>query len=687
MKIRDYILTLILVGVFAHSHGQESTGLAMLAKSDQSSIHIRWAPTDPLLWQLGNQFGYILERTTLVRNGKVLPSDQRETKKLTPRSLKPLQLQDWELLVDENDYAAIAAQAIYGDDFQFSFDDSDVLESINKVKELESRFSFALYAADISLEVAKNSGLYFHDEEINPDEKYLYRVFIGSNVLVEGVNLDTASYFIGMDDYYPLPTIDQFDVEFRDRAVTFVWNYADYKSFYTSYIIEKSVDGVNFEPISKERIVPTISERKVESRVAYYTDSLSNNSESFSYRLRGVSPFAEIGPPSEVVAGSGVPNFEFTPNITVVDTIDNEIVNLEWEFPTKGREMLRGFKVLRSDNEGAGYSDISGSLNPGITSFTDSKPRYSNYYIIEATSIDGQVTRSIPRFSQLEDNIPPVQPVGLQGSIDTTGLVTLSWTPNPDSDLIGYRVFKKNFRHEELLQITTEVLEFNGYTDTIKLNTLTESIYYAIQAIDLRYNESIFSQIIKLEKPDLIPPVPPTISSIKEVDGSSLITWIVSSSDDVIGYLIYRTEDGVDWELVGSVESKELSLFKDELVVSNTRYDYLLVAMDDSGLESEPSETVSIKISSKNDSPSVIAKAQQGGILLRWNGNREDIRKVKIYKSMGDQALSLFRSLEGNSIQLLDDQLIIGNKYKYQVQFEYVDGTSSKFSAKLSVDY
>ena len=43
----------------------------VLGKSKTNSIWLRWAPANHTLWQLGNKYGYTIERFTLKPDGEV----------------------------------------------------------------------------------------------------------------------------------------------------------------------------------------------------------------------------------------------------------------------------------------------------------------------------------------------------------------------------------------------------------------------------------------------------------------------------------------------------------------------------------------------------------------------------------------------------------------------------------------
>ncbi|MCF6365216.1 MAG: hypothetical protein L3J35_03345 [Bacteroidales bacterium] len=58
----------------------------VLAKVSDTEIVLRWAPDNPIAWHYANQYGYTIERHTLIRDGKqVIPAD----KKIITKNIKP----------------------------------------------------------------------------------------------------------------------------------------------------------------------------------------------------------------------------------------------------------------------------------------------------------------------------------------------------------------------------------------------------------------------------------------------------------------------------------------------------------------------------------------------------------------------------------------------------------------------
>lgn len=58
-----------------------------------------------------------------------------------------------------------------------------------------------------------------------------------------------------------------------------------------------------------------------------------------------------------------------------------------------------------------------------------------------------------PLLGQLKDDTPPTAPTGLIGVSDPAGVVTLHWSPSPESDVMGYRVFTANSENGDYAQV------------------------------------------------------------------------------------------------------------------------------------------------------------------------------------------------------------------------------------------
>ncbi|HET9052752.1 MAG TPA: hypothetical protein VFM90_01165, partial [Cyclobacteriaceae bacterium] len=402
--------------------------------------------------------------------------------------------------------------------------------------------SFALFAADVSLEVAQASGLYLRDTDVKKGERYLYRVY--SMVPQTTIKSDTGFVYLNIDEYAPLPEINDVKAKFGDHHALISWNTRYSESIYSAYWIDRSEDGKNFKHTTEVPFVNVHAENVTDPGVSYKIDSLAENNRTYYYRIVGITPFGENSPPSAIVKGEGIEPLAATPAIRRVSPVNVKEALIEWEFPKEGEKSVTGFEVQRSAMHDQGFKAVSPLLPIASRSYKDNEPQGTNYYRIRALGKDRQESFSFPVLHQLEDSIPPSAPTGLVGLIDTTGRVTLRWNSNTEKDLAGYRVFRSNFKNSEYSQITHAPVDTAGYREQISLDNLTKDIYYKIQAFDTRFNPSAYSIPVKLIKPDILPPVPPVITSWKASEGNVKIQWSQSASRDVAKYILKNRQTG-----------------------------------------------------------------------------------------------------------------------------------------------
>src|SRR5687768_15886777 len=141
-KIIAALLVLACTPALAQIH--DSTiieRIAVTARPSTDSITLRWAPLNLKVWQSGNVHGYRIERFAMTRNGRIIPPQ----KVILHHSIKLLPDGQWERLVHNNKYAAIAAQALFGERFEIDLRQGDIFAIVNKVRANEQRFAFALF--------------------------------------------------------------------------------------------------------------------------------------------------------------------------------------------------------------------------------------------------------------------------------------------------------------------------------------------------------------------------------------------------------------------------------------------------------------------------------------------------------------------------------------------------------------
>lgn len=686
------LLFLMLLRVCCHAQQAEElavkSAIKVIAHAKDNTITLRWAPTTSVAWEFANKHGYSVQRITLTRDDH--PLIFKDKVMLSQRVL-PQPLPGWESEVKQNKYAAVAAQALYGKQFKISQQTSGVMQVVNQAKEGDQRFSFALLAADYSPVVASLSGLSITDNHPNIEEGYLYKVWV--NMPDKHYTIDTGYVYTSLKSYHKLPALQKPEVKFMDRQALISWNFSFYTNTYIAYFVERSTDGKNFESISADPIVPAGSSLLAEG-IIHIIDTLADNETNYAYRVKGITPFGETGPVSETVSGHGKTTLSAAPAIRDVSVIENKRVYLKWEYPITFSKELIGYQVERSFSPKGNFELISPVLKPETSSFTDNAPGSSNYYRIVALGTDDK-SYSFPHFAQLRDSIPPGAPTHVQGSADSTGVVSLRWERGQEQDLLGYRVYRSNFETHEFTQVTTSPTREPAFYDTINLKTSTKNIYYKIVAIDLHFNPSAFSETIALARPDILPPVPPSFRNIEYKHSEGIIVrWVPSGSEDIKQYLLYRRAafDNA-WHVVAAIPGADSSLqFIDKQVVNKNTYEYVMISVDEAGLVSKPSNAIRITVNDRSNKPaiekfSVRKDTDNKQILLTWLYEAPDVKGFLIYRSGEGEPMRLFETVAADILQYSDKQLTVNSQYQYTIKAVFKDGAHSPFSKAVKILY
>ena len=668
---------LIVSGPFAYAEGVQ-----LLGSPRQDAVLLRWAPMSPAVWRLGNEYGYVVERFTVLRNGQIPDSIVGERLFQTP--LRPMEQAAWERYIDEDKYVAIAAECLFSSTFR-GLDAGGNPHMVYKMhQEEQHRFSFALYAADQSVRAAELSGLFLTDESARAEEKYLYRVFINCP---DSLAVDTGSVFTGLSEYRPLPKPQAPEAEWGDKKVSLAWNTLYLNHIYNSYVLERSENGgASFERVSDNALVQ-LADEGVGPDYMYRSDSLANNQQVYYYRVRGRSAFGEMGPPSDSIFGQGLMPLTHAPVIIDKKVVDNTSVELTWEYPDEMNPYVMGFKIYRSSGPKQRKEVIYVGDDGAQRSFVDTMPDMTNYYLVSAFNNQEEKISLIETYAARVDSFPPLPPKGLVGSVDSLGQVQISWLPNRESDLEGYRVYVSNHPDHEFILSTASVLRDTVFADSINIRTLTSKVYYKVTAVDVRQNQSALSDVLILQRPDVIPPVAPRLLAVKEGKKGVELEWVPSSSVDVVQHHIYRKSDkDTSMVRVASVtEAGELLNFLDPLVSGGLGYSYCVVAEDDAGLLSPLSNQRFVRVSATTPEGIRLRTTRRiDHVVLEWDiQSLKLVERVVVFRSVDDGPLRLYGHSVGDRFE--DRELSPGKTYVYRAHAVYNDGSASPYSEAVKV--
>ncbi|QPH39439.1 fibronectin type III domain-containing protein [Pedobacter endophyticus] len=661
--------------------------MARASKKD-NLINVRWGVGDAQAWKLSNKYGFNIERFTVLSDKQMLARPER---KLIATALKPKPLAEWEKLAKADNYAAVIAQAIYGEKFDVSGTASNGVANIMaQSQDLEQRFGFSLYAADMSFAGAKMAGWGYTDTDIKKNEKYFYRIksAIPSNLL----KLDSAGAYIGMEDYEPLPKIDEVAASFGDKSVILSWDYARLKSYYNAYYIERSTDGgATFTKVSELPITNLNEKDGAGSKRMYYIDSLNNNMTKYQYRIAGINPFGELSPYTDVVEGKGKSLLAYVPNIRKNIIDEKGVLHLEWEFDAAGNEQISSFALNKAITSAGPYLEVMNNISPEKRSLSYDKLDGSNYFTLTAIAKEGEGRTSFPVLVQPIDSVPPAVPTGLIAKIDTNGKVSLSWDANKESDLLGYKIFRALSKGEEAVPLIDSVWYVNSYKDVLSLKMTNKKAWYGISALDKRFNQSKISELVELKKPSVIPPTPAVITKYKAADGKVLLNWINSSDDDVTSHSILRRAHPDSAWVVVKTFTDTTNTYTDENLKPEQDYEYAIEVVNLGKLKTR-SEILRIQTSAAATDKLTLTRLyayphiDERRIEIVWDDNLPDVKNYQVYRTQVGGTLSLWKVLDAKEKGLFDAEPKINTSYEYGVMAVLQSGAYSEMKT-VTVKY
>src|SRR5690606_21788566 len=185
-------------------------------------------------------------------------------------------------------------------------------------------------------------------------------------------------------------------------------------------------------------------------------------------------------------------------------------------------------------------------LGPSVRSFVDEEPLRSNYYFVRVYDQHGYMLVSLPQYYAPPDTIAPAVPTGLSGVVDDHGWAQLSWIANDDFDIRGYRVYAANDTAGLFVEITNGVIKDTTYMYKLSTNVMNSHWYVKMLAVDQNENQSAFSPIVQLGRPDIIPPSTPVLKDVNVIANGIGMNWILSKSDDVVLHILERKRIGTN---------------------------------------------------------------------------------------------------------------------------------------------
>lgn len=652
---------------------EEVNRIALITRTYGDSIVLRWGPTTPKLWGEAMRNGYeIYRQISADSTEKVADVFPWKEEQFTESILE--------------DSMALAAAAILQ---QYGKKQAD-LDPLERAMVFETQFGFALYAADRSAFAADILGLRYVDKNVVEGASYLYTIrtktvpspFFWGESLAKNVS-EAVNAPVGLEI---IP---------GDQSIKLEWGLAENK--FSAYVVERSEDGQNFEVLTENPLV-FASTKDVNIIKGFYQDEAVENNKKYYYRIKGSTSFGNWSDYATIEGQASDLTPPAAPYLNPVKYDQaTKIFSITWEDNAPAAD-LAGYQVLLADEYDGVYGAISEVLEPGTFNYEfklpeDDQDRDFNFKI---SSIDELGNTSQSDFSNaiVPDLIAPEPPTVLEGFIDSTGIVTVSWEPSSSKDTRGYWLYWSDRPDQEMTIVNDKLIEGLSHSWQIEKVTLNKKIYFCLRAEDNVYNRGVVSEVIEVKRPDYVPPVTPFITAVTATDTTTVINWNLSSSTDVKEQFIYRkniTNGEVEWEKIQTV-SATATRFEDVTVRIGQSYNYAIKAIDDSGNLSEISNSKSAAIAFPFNNVlvsnfNIDSDKASTDLLWEFAPSQKDLTDKKyqfdIFRSTGGGALEYYTSSPTPSFK--DEKVNKNVLYNYAVRVHFDNGWTGDLSEVKSV--
>lgn len=646
--------------------------LQTTAFNTADSVIVRWAPSSVQAWERFNRYGCRIERVDV-------STPERKVQRLNADTLKPMSLGALKQHLAANSHAPIIAQALHGDDIRPNT--GDVRAQMDAADQATMRWSLCALYADIDPEIADALGYRWVDKNVSATGYYLYRV-----ITLDPQQADTAMIAIDRKDgAHTIPHGPALNAQEKEHTITLRWEREQVKSSFSAFWIERRQGTGAWQRLNDVPFVPMDNERGAATHHAYTDTTITRDYVPYQYRVLGITPFGMISSEAPVVTAMG--RDRTAPPNPVMRRVNDEQGKLVvyWDQPGTTAD-LKGFRVEKTYHTNAAYQPLHRDLLPPSTrQFTDTSSFLigENHFRVWAVDTAGNASVSLSGYGVLADSVAPAPPIGLKGSIDTAGVVTVHWPWGKERDLLGYRVFFANAADHNFNNLSPEPQQDTVFHDTIPLRTLTKHIYYKVVAVDRNFNHSPLSAVLHLVKPDQVAPVAPVIERYAVNDSAVVIHFIPSSSDDVARHvLLRRSPVDTTWrEVVAWNASEQPRTWTDRTVTAAAAYTYLMQAVDSAGNRSPRSVPLEVRIPQRPEHPSaeaVKAVVVDDVIQVSWVPPTRPVKHYVIYRSKNGAMANTVGSAGSDATTFADVRVPGNGSYRYAVKAVYADGGSSR---------
>ncbi|HZV69033.1 MAG TPA: hypothetical protein VFG10_05790 [Saprospiraceae bacterium] len=626
------------------------------------STVIRWGYDHPQLWYHQCYHPVTLWRRDVTNKGdyekiaEIMPWDSSKIESLAAVSSH----QDMLVVVLENMYR-------HWDNTLFK-DYASVLE---RTDNFYNRWSLVHFAADRDAAAATAAGLRYVDNNLKPKITYAYKVTTHGNTAS-----DYKVAFAVKKNFVPVI----FNISEGDSLVTITWEKKLHDYHFSAYWIEQSTDSKSFTRMNSIPYVQ-MTDVSIKEPLRYYAYAVATeNYKKKYYRVIGLDAFGDESKPSESLVAMGRDRTAPAEASLTADTsLTHHSKLLSWTHPNPGdvkmynleRSFANETVVIRNWAKATMHSQKDSVNIEGVYK-----------YRLIAVDTAGNESFSQPVYTKVYDLIPPAAPVKPHALADTTGRIFIQWDDHPEKDVIGYNIYAADGKQRNFIKLNAQIYRSTVYVDSIDMHLLNEKRYYRVAAVDDDYMISQPSEIVEVDRPDVIPPAPALIGDYRVMQEGIRLTILPSSSRDVVRHELRRKETEGEWKTIETF-TQIPSSYLDKNVVAEHQYTYRILAIDKSGHESNVVKDIVLTALPAQLETPVISYTVDGNVMtLSILMTHPDFSmKFNVYRANDTGSYTKHAVAETYSFsEKIPSDLI----FRYRVRMTTADGRTSPFSNEIT---
>lgn len=565
----------------------------LLARSYEDRIALRWAPSEYVPFRFLRDAGYVVMRNWGNKDG--FHND-------TVAIVKPWPIEQFKQKFQENDsLAGVAVQLMYGQ--LTTLDQTEAapgsMKSIVEVYEQQQDVvGMAMYVAEMRPDLAEAMGLLYTDRDVQPGIDYIYSVAPNLPDSVLHITWGTSEVMRVGDDPSDRLHIEMTDSVAPPYQVMLYWP----RLPYSAYDIERREAGGEWKQLNAKPYISMLNEFMAEDAENIFYDS-TDKIGTFEYRIFAYNSFGDRIGPSDVHSVE-VPDMvppqpptikqflivytnDTTAQATIFfskDSLEDDLVGYVPMYRNDLRDTLAQWRQLTDR-----------IIAPGDTvCMVDVSGLAAGHVTMAAFDKDGNYSYSVEQLLNIDDFTPPSAPTNLRANVAPDGLLVLRWTAPPEPDVSYYEVYSANDPNDVFMNRTTPEQRDTAYVDSLAQGLNQAFIYYRVKAVDGSGNSSDFSDMLRVVRPNYIPPQVCRIDSVWMTDDAVHMWWLQSNEADLSYHRIFRRLNDEDsWTLMGTYRADSLRMIDNRIRFTDspapnmrTRYVYAVETYNLTGVTS-----------------------------------------------------------------------------------------------------